>query len=186
MTDSVICPRNDLVCMCITVCKKLEEIRWLIVSQKWNFYHPITVLQTSNCFIVISISLLEIDKTLILSFTGAAARGYISTMIEMLHAGVPVDSVDENGWTALTVAAFWNRTDVTRVLLQRGVDVDKQSGYYHSTALHRAAWDNCTDVIKLLLEHGASTKIKDHYGRTPIDLARERKKEAAIRLLERH
>ena len=106
----------------------------------------------------------------------------------MLDAGVPVDSVDaKNGWTALRWAAFWNRTDVTRLLLQRGTDVDKQSGYYHLTALHRAAWDNYTDVIEVLLKHGASTKIKGHQGKSmPIDLALERNNEAAICLLKRH
>ena len=81
-------------------------------------------------------------------------------MIELLDAGVPVDSVDWDGDTALRSAAYENRTDVTRVLLKKGADVDKRSGDDHETALHIAAMFNKTDVIELLLKHGASTKSR--------------------------
>ena len=159
----------------------------MIDSFAQMFRNPIRVSQTSNWFIPVSISLLEIDYRLLFRFTSAAARGDVSSVNEMLDAGVPVDSVDpKNRWTALRWAALWNRTDVTQFLLQRGADVNKQSGYYHFTALHRAACDNHIGVIEVLLKHGASTNIKDNRGRTPIDVARERNYEAAIRLLERH
>ena len=159
----------------------------MIDSFAQMFRNPIRVSQTSNWFIPVSISLLEIDYRLLFRFTSAAARGDVSSVNEMLDAGVPVDSVDpKNRWTALRWAALWNRTDVMQLLLQRGADVNKQSGYYHVTALHRAACDNHIGVIEVLLKHGASTNIKDNERRTPIDVARERNYEAAIRLLERH
>lgn len=145
------------------------------------------VSQTSNCFTAISISLLEINKQLIRSFTLAAHNGDVSEVVKLLDAGVPVDSVVGVGdHTALRRAAHFNRTDVIRVLLQRGADVNKQSGDDQYTALHVAAIFNKTDAIEVLLKHGASTKIKDGYGRTPIDVARLLNYEAAVRLLERH
>ena len=110
----------------------------------------------------------------------------MSLVIELLDAGVPVDSVDGDGDTALRSAAYENRTDVTRVLLKRGADVDKRSGDDHETALHIAAMFSNTDVIELLLKHGASTKTEDRFGNTPMDLAREQNNEALMRLLERH
>ena len=64
--------------------------------------------------------------------------------------------------------------------------MNKQSVDDHSTALHWAAFKNSTDVIEVLLKHGASTNIKDLFGDTPIDLARSKNNEAAVRLLERH
>ena len=106
--------------------------------------------------------------------------------IELLDAGVPVDSVDGDGDTALRSTAFENRTDVTRVLLKRGADVDNRSDDDHERALHVAVMFNNTDFIEVLLKHGASTKIEDRFGHTPVDLALEQGSEALIRLLERH
>ena len=144
------------------------------------------VSETSNCFIVISISLLEITRELIYRFTTAALDGDVSKVKEMLDVGVPVDSENKFGWTALQYAAWKNRTDVTQLLLRRGADVNKRSGGNHETVLHSAAYYNSTDVIEVLLKHGASTNIKDRYRRTPIDTARLVNNKAAFRLLEQH
>ena len=144
------------------------------------------VLQTSNYFVVTSISLIEINDELIQRFTDAAANGEVILVIEILDAGMPVDSLNLFGRTALRRAVFNNRTDVTRVLLERGADVDKLSGCYHETALHWAAINNNTEFIKLLLKHGASAKIRDSFGHTPRDHARRLSNKAAVRLLERH
>ena len=117
----------------------------------------------------------------------------------MLDEGVPVDSFDGIGFTALQRAAWSNRTDVIHKLLQRGADVNKRDRDYGRTALHYSAMfnktlhgsamnnsvmENRTDVIRLLLENGASTTIKDNEGRTPIDLAREWKSQEAVLLLQ--
>ena len=107
----------------------LKEIRWLIISLKWNFHNLIRISQTSNCFIVISIFLLEIDAELIRRFCQAARDGDVSLLTEMLDNGVPIDR--EYGIaTALKYAAMMNRTDVTQMLLKRGADVDKRSGSF--------------------------------------------------------
>ena len=122
-----------------------------MVSLKWNFHNLIRIPQTWNCCIVISVSLLEIDDELIRCFTDAACDGDASLVNELLDDGVPVDSEYGFDGTALRYAAWKNRTDVTQSLLDRGADVNKRSGFFHSTALHAAARCNCTDVIELLL-----------------------------------
>ena len=127
--------------------------------------------QKSSCFIVISIFFLETDEELIFSFTLAALVGDPSLLIELLDAGVPVDSADK--FMALWREAHSNRTDVSPVLLQGGADVDQWSSQFHSTVIHEAARKNNTNVIKLLLKHGASTKLEECNGRTPIYTARE-------------
>ena len=119
-------------------------------------------------------------------FADAARDGEVSKVKEMLDAGMKVNSEDNLGITALRWAAWKNRTDVTQLLLSRGADVNKLSGVNHQTALHSAALNNSTDVIKVLLNHGASTNIKNRRGLTPIDQARGKNNEAAVRLLERH
>ena len=104
----------------------------------------------------------------------------------MLHAGVPVDSEYGGCATALQHATMKNRSNVTKLLLNSGADINKRSGNDHTTALHKAVSKNSTDVVKVLLKHRASTNIKDRHGRKPIYYARHQKNEAAVRLLERH
>ena len=70
-------------------------------------------------------------------------------------------------------------------MLNVGVPVDSVDEL-GMAALRWAAVDNRTDVIEVLLKHDASANIKDGYGRTPIDLARDRNNKAAVRLLKRH
>ena len=75
----------------------------------------------------------------------------------MLDLGVPVDIDVGFGSTAVKFAAIMNRTDVTQLLLDKGADVDKRSGFDHSAALHMAVRYGNTGVTKVLLKHGAST-----------------------------
>ena len=102
----------------------------------------------------------------------------------MLDGGMPVDSFDGYGRTALQQAARYNRTDVIHELLQRGADVNKRDRYFGRTALHWSAMNNNTDAIRLLLENGASTTIKDDEGLTPIDIARQYNHQEAVLLLQ--
>ena len=102
----------------------------------------------------------------------------------MLQEGVPVDCV--NCWgnqTALFPAARYNRTDVIRLLLQKGADVNKRDRF-GDTPVHYAAMDNSTEAIAMLIEHGASINITNNRGDKPIDTARRYGKEAAVRMLE--
>ena len=102
----------------------------------------------------------------------------------MLDGGMPVDSVDGIGRTALQHAAMYSETDVIHKLLQRGADVNKRDRNHGRTALHWSAMNNSTDAIQLLLENGASTTIKDKKRRTPIDFAREYNSQEALLLLQ--
>ena len=111
-------------------------------------------------------------------------HGDVSEVVRMLDGGVPVDSFDWGGWTALQCAAMNNHTDVIYELLQRGADVHKGDHYGGLTALHYSARYNKTDAIRLLLRNGASTTIKDKWDRTPIDLAREQNNQEAVLLLQ--
>ena len=59
----------------------------------------------------------------------------------MFHEGVPLNTVDQEGLTALLWAARYNRTDVVRFLLKNGAGKKKQD-QYGMTALHYAASEN--------------------------------------------
>ena len=102
----------------------------------------------------------------------------------MLDGGMPVDSFDWVGMTALQWAARYNLTYVIHKLLQRGADVNKRHRTFGLTALHVSARYNRTDAIQLLLKNGASTTIKDEKGLTPIDYAQKYNHQEAVLLLQ--
>ena len=101
----------------------------------------------------------------------------------MLEEGVPVDCIGEYDQTALFLAARRNRTDVIRLLLQNGADVNKRDCWDY-TPVHHAAMENNTEVIAMLIKHEASINITNNDGEKPIDTARRLKREAAVRMLE--
>ena len=128
-------------------------------------------------------SSIEINPEVVMCFTGAAANDDVSEVVRMLEEGVPIDIVDENGFTALGNAVYNNQTAVIPVLLQRRPDVNQRGGG-GLTALHVSAVLNRTHITRALLEHGASTTIKDDRGQTPIDLARQMNHTEAVLLLQ--
>ena len=95
-----------------------------------------------------------------------------------------VDCADNLGKTALCAAAFHNRTDVIRLLLQNGANANKRDGFFGHTPLHCAASENSTEAIAVLVKHGASINYRNRLAEKPIDLARRRNKEEAVRMLE--
>ena len=101
----------------------------------------------------------------------------------MLDAGLPVDSCDGYGSTALHYGASENRKDVVEKLLLSGACKNKQN-FDGWTPLHMAANNGSTDVIIVLLRHGASKDIVDVDVHTPLHYARVKNQETALRLLE--
>lgn len=131
------------------------------------------------------ISFLEVDPALVLRFLAAAAGGDARAVAEMLRTGMPIDSHDVYGCTALHWAVINNCTNVINELVKHEVDVNVQDSNGH-TPLHRAANNNHADVTKTLLQHGADPSIEDNTGQTALDYAYEWNKEKVIPLLQQH
>lgn len=116
-------------------------------------------------------------------FIDAARFNDISEVVSLLRSGLPIDSQDENGYTALYWAVSSNHTDIVDELIRVGADVNIQN-HHHWTPLHAAAQNNNTDIVEALLRHGAIPSIRNKKGQTALDVARMFNKEEAIRLLE--
>ena len=77
-----------------------------------------------------------------------------------------VENSDLEIWN-LHRAARQNRTDIARVLIAGGDDIDaKNNG--GDTPLSFAASENSLDVAQLLIEHGAEIDARTHWEWTPV------------------
>lgn len=79
-------------------------------------------------------------------------------------------------------AVAGGNVEIVRDLLAHGADIHARQDLGF-TALHGAAVEGGEAMITLLLAHGADRAVKNDAGRTPADLARERGREGAAKLL---
>ena len=103
----------------------------------------------------------------------------------LVSCGADVNGRDtsELGFTPLHYAAWHDSPDVAKLLIDRGADVNMNTGYGSAmlhlindggTPLHLAAAANALHVVKLLIDHGTDVNaIFSNYGivyKTPLDV----------------
>ena len=77
---------------------------------------------------------------------------------------------DEQGYTALHIAAQKGHTACIGVLLNRGADIESKENQ-GDTALHIAAQEGHTTCIGVLLDRGADIESKENQGYTALLLS---------------
>lgn len=77
-------------------------------------------------------------------------------------------AVNEDGSTALQVAAVFDRTEIALLLIENGADIEvkKDDG---ATALHVASFFGRVELVKALLEKGADKTVKTNDGASALD-----------------
>uniref|UniRef100_A0A8C6Y3H3 CASK interacting protein 1 n=1 Tax=Naja naja TaxID=35670 RepID=A0A8C6Y3H3_NAJNA len=94
-----------------------------------------------------------------------------SNMCAALLEPKPGDITDPNGTSPLHLAAKNGHIDVIRLLLQAGIDINRQTKA--GTALHEAALCGKTDVVRLLLDSGINAHIRNTYSQTALDIVHQ-------------
>jgi ankyrin repeat protein len=96
----------------------------------------------------------------------------------LLSWGVNVNAQDDEGVTALMLAARDGNTALVQQLLDRGarVDVRSRMGW---TALTYAAWKGHPDIARRLLKAGADPAVADRSGWSPLMHATARAAESS-------
>ncbi len=92
----------------------------------------------------------------------AAWRGHIEAVRWLLEHGAKPDR-DGARWSALHYAAFANRPDISRLLLERGAQINARAPN-GSTVLMMAAREGHAGLARLLLEAGADPKATNEAG----------------------
>jgi ankyrin repeat protein len=138
---------------------------------------------------IILISLLILLSTLFagcMSIHTAAQAGNLGEVKKQLAWGVNPNS--RTFWyldTPLIVAAAYGRTEVVKLLLDKGADVN-MGNEGSETALHYAARHGHTEVMKILLEHGADVSEAGTGCGTPLQWATQNGQVKAAELLLAH
>jgi len=104
-------------------------------------------------------------------YLNAALSGDTATLKRMIHSQeVDLDVVDSYGHTALMNAAWKDRAEAVKILLEEGVSLNcrNQDG---QTAMDKAAYWGFTHILKLLVDAGSTIDIRNNNGETPLQRA---------------
>jgi len=122
---------------------------------------------------------------------GAEDRNLSETVRLLLRLGVDVNAKDNEGWTALLMAADQDRTSVAQALLEGGADVNARCacpGYLSGgwTALMIAARDGHVGMVKMLVANRADVAIRNNGGETALTVANGHPDPEIVRMLRTH
>ncbi|XP_053567971.1 double zinc ribbon and ankyrin repeat-containing protein 1 [Bombina bombina] len=120
----------------------------------------------------------------LLKEVGPKGNGKISVVQELLDEGADPNCSNNEDRPVLMVAVLNGHHSVIPVLVQKGADIDQQSGPHNNTALHEAVILGLDGKksVEVLLGCNASTKKKNDKGMTAYDLALKNKNEEVISL----
>lgn len=95
---------------------------------------------------------------------------------EMLikQAGINIDEIDNNGWTALMICAHEMHSSCAKILIDNGANICITDAMGHDAIMMSGYFGDFV-TTKLLIDAGADTKRLDKHGRTALDLARKDK-----------
>lgn len=117
----------------------------------------------------------------------AASGGHEDIVKVLLEHKARVNTRDQYGKTALTIAAFNGQTGIVGMLLDKGADIEaKEKITGGETALVMAAHSGYDDTVRLLLEHKANPNAFGDYHQTALIWAIVGNHKETCRLLLEH
>ncbi|XP_058657661.1 double zinc ribbon and ankyrin repeat-containing protein 1 [Ammospiza caudacuta] len=118
-------------------------------------------------------SRLSPESRQLLDELGQTGKGRISFIEQLLSDGADPNSLSQEERPALTVAVLNKHTGAISPLVQKGADIDQQSGPHNNTALHEAVLLGLEgeESVRALLGCNASVQKKNAAGHSALDLA---------------
>lgn len=119
------------------------------------------------------------------TFIAACERGDIDFVREALEHNKSLANVKEkSNYTALMGAARKGHTDVAKLLIENGADVNAANEYRTTPLMYAVGdLDDYPDMVRLLLESGADVNFPDYSNYTALDLAQIGGLEKSIAIL---
>ena len=116
----------------------------------------------------------------------AARYGHRKAVKYLLEHDADIDMVNEDNETPLYRAAYYGHSKTVKILINwepEGADIDHQNEN-GDTPLHAAVSRNHYLVAELLVKEGARL-LRNHSRKTPLDIAKNKKLDDFIELLEK-
>lgn len=112
----------------------------------------------------------------------AAEVGDMEPILSSLSSEVPLEGQNENGFTALQLAAKYGRDDIAQELINRGATIETMGGHW-CTTLQLAAEAGHENLVILLLANGAQVDARGGSLNTALHLAAGRGLQSIVRVL---
>lgn len=110
----------------------------------------------------------------------AALEGRLNVLRDLIATGAPIHGTGPDGATPLMAAVRSGQVEATRMLLEAGAEPTDTTV---EIALRYEQWE----TLRVLMEHGANTEVRGAWhGRSPLELATERRDVEMIALLLRN
>lgn len=116
------------------------------------------------------------------AFLEAAANGDAGTLARLIASGVPVDTRDGRGRTALLIATYRNAVAAAKILIKAGADVNAMDDRQDSPYLYAGA-EGRLEILRLTLKVGADLASVNRYGGTALTPAAHHGHVDTVRLL---
>ena len=100
----------------------------------------------------------------------------------MLGHVTSIDSITNNGSTALMIAAVNDKLQAVKYLLEKGADPSLKDSDERSL-LHWASFGGNTAVIEKILSYAVDIESRDNHGSTPLMFAQRHGKTEAVAYL---
>jgi len=108
-----------------------------------------------------------IEQSMLQRFLNAAGANDTDKLIAGLKSGIPVDSTDASGRTAILIATRANAIEAARVLIEAGADVNAKDRQHDSPYLYAGA-EGRLEILKMTVEAGADLCAVNRYGGTAL------------------
>lgn len=117
----------------------------------------------------------------------ACISGNLKKANKSISKGANVNALDtrknKSGRRPLNWAAFYGHSEIVKLLLDNGADIDGQNNTGF-TPVHHAVENNKKDLVILLIAAKADVSIANKRGEKPLDTALEQKNNAIVELLK--